>query len=267
MIQRDDIFSKNERLISKEAGLAATCLEQGLTALRKANFTQKWNYYQGFFLITIGMERLLKLTIITIYRIEENKLPNNGELRKYGHDIEQLFLAVSNHVNPSNNFLLTDSLYPKIISFLSEYASISRYYNLDSLSGKERTLDPLHKWKETQDEIARRHCKPIEISPMEDFLIGRMSSFSSVFHTDELDKPITDYSDFYLQGKNIDKIQGYSIYYLYSLVCHITDQLKTISSKKYLMPVLSEFFPLFSNRLTKQEILKRKNWNNLTTNK
>jgi len=267
MTQTDDIFSKNVELISKEAGLAATCLEQGLTALRKANFAQKWNYYQGFFLLSIGMERLLKLIIVTIYRIEENKLPNNGELKKYGHDIEQLFLAISNHINPTNNFLSTDTLYPKIISFLSEYASISRYYNLDSLSGKERTLDPLHKWKEIQDEIAKRHCKPIKISPMERFLIERMSNFSSVIHTDESDKPITDFSSFYLQGKNIDKIQGYSVYYLYKVICHITEQLETISSKIYMMPVLHEFFPLFSNHLTKQEIIRRKNWNYLTTTK
>ncbi len=144
MTQEDEIDSKNVNLIMKEVGLSASSIEQGLTALRRANFVQKWIYYQAFFLLTIGIERLLKLTIITIHRVEENKLPDNGLLKSYGHDIEKLFESVSNHLSPKSKFLDSDVLYRQILSFLSQYASKSRYYNLDSLSGIEKTTDPLH---------------------------------------------------------------------------------------------------------------------------
>gem|GEM_PF-2370802 len=115
MTQRDDINSKPVKLLMKEAGLSATCLEQGLTSLRRANFMQKWHYYQAFFLLTIGIERLLKIIIITISRIEHNKIPNNQELKNYGHDIENLFAKVSNQINAKDDFLAKDPIYSSIL--------------------------------------------------------------------------------------------------------------------------------------------------------
>lgn len=265
MTQRDDVFSKNVRLISKEAGLAATCLEQGLTALRKANFAEKWNYYQSFFLLSIGLERLLKLTILTIYRVEKNKLPDNGELKSYGHNIEKLYLKVVKEIDNTDNFINEDDLYSLILKFLSEFARSSRYYNLDSLSGTHSTNDPLHQWKEVQKEIIKRHCEPINISPEEMFLIKQMSSFSSVIHTDESDAPVDNFFDFYMQGKNLDKVQGYSVFYIFKLISHLAAQLNIVSSKVYMMPVLSEFFPLFTyDSMKTSEIVRKKDWNYLT---
>ena len=185
MTQEDDIDSKNVILIMKEAGLSASSIEQGLTALRRANFVQKWIYYQAFFLLTIGIERLLKLTIITIHRVEENKLPDNGLLKSYGHDIEKLFESVSKHLSPKSKFLDSDVLYKQILSFLSQYASKSRYYNLDSLSGIGKTTDPLHQWQSIQTEIIKRHGKPVLLTGPEMLLINAMQESVSVLHTDE----------------------------------------------------------------------------------
>lgn len=265
MTQRDDIFSKPVRLISKEAGLSATCLEQGLTALRKADFTEKWNYYQSFFLISIGIERLLKLAIITISRVEHNKLPSNNELKTYGHKIDQLYSRVMTNIHQSDKFLESDEIYSKIISFLTEFASTSRYYNLDSLSGAEKNQDPLHIWKEIQDEILIRHGSQIEISNSEKLLISEIQEFTSTIYTDEKDNLITDFGSFYLAGKQTEIIQSYSVYYLYNIINHIATSLDQVSSKIYMYPVLTEFFPLFmNNHLTRQQILRKKNWNFLT---
>lgn len=265
MTQSDDINSKNVQLIAQEAGLAACCIEQGLTAVRKADFVQQWHYYQAFFLLTIGIERLLKLTIVTYYRIRENRLPDNKELRDFGHNIEKLIENLTNRIDPNNKFLKSDDIYIKIIMFLSEYAKISRYYNLDSLSGSERTNDPLHIWKEIQDEIKKRHCKPIKLTPQEHFLVNSMNSISSINHSDEKGKSITNFIDFYAEGKNIDKIQGYSVYYLYHLISYITGLLTKISGEVYIMPVLEEFFTLFMYEpLGKQDIIRKKDWNYLS---
>jgi hypothetical protein len=268
MTQRDEIFSKNVILISKEAGLAATCIEQGLTSLRKANFTQKWNYYQSFFLLSIGLERLLKLTIVTIYRVEKNNLPDNGELKSYGHDIEKLYLKVTEEIDKTDNFINDDELYLMILKFLSEFARSTRYYNLDSLSGSISENDPLHRWKQIQNEIVKRHCKPIKISKDEMILIKQVNLFSSVIHTDESDTPIDNFLDFYLQGKNLDKVQGYSVFYIFKIISHLVKQLNLVSSKVYTMPVLSEFFPLFGyDGMSESEIVRKKDWNYLSNSR
>lgn len=265
MTQRDDYNSKNVRLILKEAGLAATCIEQGLTALRKANFAQKWNYYQAFFLLSIGVERLLKLTVVTKYRVELNKLPDNGELKKYGHDIEKLYVKVLTEIDPEDNFIKEDNLYSSILQFISEFAKSSRYYNLDSLSGSDKGNDPLYQWSLIQKEVVKRHCMPIQLSLEEKFLVEVMGANSHVIHTTESDKEIDNFLDFYSQGKNLDQVQGYSVFYVYKIISHLVGKLQFLSNKVYMMPVLNEFFPLFSaGSMSTNEIIKKKNWNNLT---
>lgn len=265
MTQRDDFNSKNVRLISKEAGLAATCLEQGLTALRKANFAQKWNYYQAFFLLSIGVERLLKLTIITWYRVEENKLPTNGELKSYGHNIENMYFKLLEKIDPNNKFIEKDSLYISILQFLTEYAKTSRYHNLDRLSGVESSIDPIHQWHVIQKEILSRHANIKPISNGEKYIINQMSSFASVMHTDEADEPINDLLYFYLEGKNIDLVQGYSVFYVFQVISHMSKLLLQISNKVYMMPDIKEFFPQFMfDSMNKAEIIRKKDWNYLT---
>ncbi|MFT7158815.1 MAG: hypothetical protein ACI8Q1_003849 [Parvicella sp.] len=266
MTQNDDVFSKTVSLLTKEAGLTTTCLEQGLTALRKADFTQKWNYYQAFFLLTIGIERLMKLTIITLSRKEKDQLPNNGELKKYGHKINSLFTTLLTRIDPDNEFLKDDELNLMILNFLTEFASSSRYYNLDSLSGLERNDDPLHKWKDILNIIEQRHCEPRKLSVREQAMIQMISQKTSVIHTDEYDNPITNYSNLFEQGLNIDKVQGYSVLYVHRLIRTCVELLESAGKEKYLLPRFSEFFVLFNvnNQFTDSQIRNRKNWNYLS---
>jgi hypothetical protein len=257
-------FGKEETLILKEAGLATTCLEQGLTALRKADFVQKWNYYQSFFLLSIGLERLLKLIIITIYRVEKNKLPDNGELKSYGHNIKKLYLKVIKEIDSTDVFLDEDILYISILNFLSDFSISSRYYNLDNLSGTISENDPLYQWKKIQYEIVKRHCNQCIITSEEKALIEDFNFNLLISFTDELDNSIDNLHDFYMQQKVSDRVQGYSVFYVYKLISHLTKQLDVISSRVYLIPYLNDFFTLFMCNMKMSEIVKRKNWNFLS---
>ena len=57
-------FNQAEKLLLIEGSLSAYALANGLDCLRRANVYEKGMYYQSFFSLSIGIERLLKLIII-----------------------------------------------------------------------------------------------------------------------------------------------------------------------------------------------------------
>ena len=63
------MFTDKERNLANEANLTASLLGNGLNALRKADLYHKGLYYQAFFSLSIGIERLLKIIIINEYRV------------------------------------------------------------------------------------------------------------------------------------------------------------------------------------------------------
>ena len=87
-------FPPEWHTLGREAELAAEQLAIGVTALGRANHTQKGLYHQAFFALSIGFERLAKLILVAEYAVE-----NNGEwmtdqtLKSIGHDISALLDA------------------------------------------------------------------------------------------------------------------------------------------------------------------------------
>ena len=263
MKELTDINSKEVILLMKETGLAATSIEQGLTALRKANFGNKKLYYQSFFLLSIGIERILKLTIIVNHLVQKDKLPQNSELKSYGHNLEELFLKVTSELKPNDNFLESDKLYLPIIQFMSDFANGSRYYNLDTLSGEKKGRDPLHEWHKIQTYIKSKHCK-IRLSPLELAIIESFNSNAIFRLRDESDKAITTGTEYVIEGKFADQIQGYSVLYLYKIIDYIIGILIDCSSQIRMLPYFDEFFKLFQNSsMTEIAVRRKKDWNKL----
>ncbi len=60
------MFSKTFKLLQQEAFLARSSLLAGLDELLRANVieTDKGRFYGAFFLLSIGLERLMKLLIV-----------------------------------------------------------------------------------------------------------------------------------------------------------------------------------------------------------
>lgn len=269
MIELENPNSNQVLLLIKECGLTATSIDQGLVSLRKSHFAVKGLYYQSFFLLSIGIERLLKLIIIVKTIVEKDEFPNNNELKNYGHKIIEMFQFIVDELRPNDNFIHSNDLFKRILQFLSDYAQSSRYYNLDALSGRHiATGDPLHDWYDIQQLIKIKHCKVKDFSPYEQELMDRLAKNSIFHYTTENDRPINDVYEYFEEGKYLDKIQGYSVWYFYQIIDYLVKILLEEANKKRMLPCYNDFFPLFNNQyMTKEQILKKKQWDYFTNPK
>lgn len=261
----EDVLTEEGKLLLNEAGLSSTCIGQGLTILRKAHFTKKWNYYQAFFLLTIGIERLLKIIIISKYRSDNNCFPNNSFLKEIGHDIKKLISLVDSYTLNQNDYkILEDPLQLDIIEFFTKFAKGSRYYNIDQLTGQTGQSDPLADWKEIQTKIKIQQGLFSEPLPSE--LVDKLNNVFRFIHHDENGKLISNSQQFFLDRNVIDKIQGYSIYYIWRIIKDLCDKLRYFEDTHSLFPFLQEFYPYFSDSFGSNNssyIRKVKNWNYL----
>jgi hypothetical protein len=148
-------FSKEWYAIGREAELAATQIALGVTALGRADHTRLGNYTIAFFGLATGLERLGKLITVADYTIEHRgKFPSNNFLQKqFSHDLEKLLNHcedVSGRQHSTNNYAArpNDGVHQGIVQTLSEFNTLSRYYNLDSLAGGEvlKLPEPVGAW-------------------------------------------------------------------------------------------------------------------------
>jgi hypothetical protein len=136
---------------NREAELAKRLTCSGLTALRKATPTRPGIYYDAFFGLSIGLERLGKLAWLIDECIRRNgAFPTDKDLRNVGHDIQTL-VQKAQFVTRSQSAYSTlpgDSITNDIIEFLSEFAKGTRYYNIDFfVGGKSKGMgDPIKNW-------------------------------------------------------------------------------------------------------------------------
>jgi hypothetical protein len=137
--------------LQSEGYLARGCLSTGLTALRKAQLPDKANFYTGFFQISIALERVLKLVLI-IEHMKANSFqpPTQQQIKSYSHDLVRLYAAcipVAQGIGMSFSVPVSGTIEDRILRFLSEFSTKSRYYNLDSLaSSTSGFIDPLVSW-------------------------------------------------------------------------------------------------------------------------
>jgi hypothetical protein len=247
------------RLILNEAGLTSSCLGEGLTVLRKADFVRKWNYYQSFFLISIGLERLLKLIIVSKHMSDTGTFPKNDILKAFSHDIFKAIKEVESYEIDSKTF--ASELDLSIISFFTNFAKKTRYYNLDTITGSTQSDDPLSGWDDIRTKI--KNLENLVPKPLHPGLLNLIDQDFMIVHHDEKGNLVNNAADFYKDSSILDKLQGYSVYYIWCIISNLTEKLKTFDYTNNL-PVFSEFFPQFNkNWAKKNEIIKLKKWNYL----
>lgn len=263
------VSKRKEILLVREASMSSMSIGVGLTHIRKYDFVQPGFFYNSLYSITTGIERLMKLILIYHYRVKNNdKFPNNGQLKAFGHKISDLFnqsLSINSKFgfNNEEDVFKNDILYGIILNFLSDFANQSRYYNLDTLTGRQQNNEePLKRWDEDVNSIIlKRHYKPRKEKLEQIKAIAAMAENStSVKFSDDSGNDVGSLKQFYLKGDQVTTKQKYSMYYIYVIVRFLSNLLADLQHEERLYPFLQEFFVVFRNS-DKSYVLNKKSWN------
>jgi len=223
-------FPPEWHTIGREAELAVAQAGSGITALGRADHLHKGYYTQAFFGLSIGLERIAKLIIISDYAITNSgKFPSNDILRNVGHDIATLLahcepLSAKYRAGQQYAERPNEEIHNGIIMTITEFGKLSRYYNLDLLTGGSAASlpEPIEAWWQrvgqpilskhyTERQRERDHQKAAALDTL-------MSDKVSVFYHTESTAPITNIEDLVLRAAATRVIQKYGRMYTLQIV-------------------------------------------------
>lgn len=249
-------FTEKEKLLANEAHLTKAMLISGLNSLRRSNIVLKGEYYQAFFALSIGFERMLKIIYISAHRTEHNgNFPTGNELKQLSHNLIELwdYMGIKR----------LEGIHKDILEFLDAFAGYSRYYNLDIMmnkTGKNKEHgDVLKHWAMIQKNILKGSGKERCISINQQELANHIDELSVTLMHNLKGEELTSYSQLFDEEINIDIIQGYSVQYVFEIIRILYYKIETVD---YRMPVLTEFFDYFNDYWKPYQIRNKKNWLN-----
>jgi hypothetical protein len=148
----------------QEAQLTKNSILSSFDLLRKANYFQDKDgyFYSAFFHMTIGLERLMKLVLVTDFMLKNNlEAPGEKFLKKFSHRIDDLYKEM-NTVSKSYRdkeiaFPEAESLDWELLEFLSKFGVSTRYYNLNQVGNDTGAKSPLHEWSTLCHEAYEEH--------------------------------------------------------------------------------------------------------------
>jgi len=259
-------------LLQQEGHLISSCLATGLTELRSANVHNKGAFYSALFNLSVGMERLLKATIIIEHMLKNNlSVPTKKQLKGYGHNIVELYdecVSISKNRRvqlPIRSSL--NSVNQDILKLLSEFAQTTRYHNLDALNGSQRKKDPLEHWGEimmiilSQDVTERQRNKILAQANM----VAKAIDDISITIMQGLDKrPLSTEEALALPGLH-DQAVKYAVLRIISMISPIRDLISKLSHEAYGLGVSEPPFSQMQEFLEwvcddRQYVLKKKKW-------
>lgn len=256
-------------IMLREAAGSADALAAGLTSLRAANILERGRYYCGLHLVSIGLERLLKLILLLNYEDSHGNLPPDRKyLKDQGHRIVELMAAVR-RINQERGFgvketALDDTLAAVILNNLSDFATFARYHNLDSLCATPPPddVEPLARWgREVHGEILARHFRPgkraADMVAFGQHIDARGGSV--VWHHREDGSLIDSVQDLVREGVTIETKQRYTCYYLSGIIVACVEILRAIEWNRKEQSDLREFYLTFLTYPGKK-VLSKKRW-------
>lgn len=273
-------FDKKFTLLAQEAHLTKNSILSGFDLLLKANFFQdkEGYFYSSFFHISIGMERLLKLAIISDYMLMNNyKTPTTKQLKsQFGHNITTLYgecmKLMPVYLSDSSKHPSVEPEDTALIDFFTEYANGSRYFNLNEVCEAKMSRSPLDKWLEIAKATYDKHTPShIRSKSMMDLAYDMdKSGFSNRFTSNlsESGNPLTLFDCYYRQYF-IQKSAPLIIWRLITLLRPIHYLLEAISDKaseyenkmgkrEMVIPSYEDFF--YFLLADKRDIKRRKRW-------
>lgn len=254
------------RALNREGALASRLVGAGLTALRRANAQIEGTYYEAFFGLTIGLERICKLVIVIDDYLSTGRFPTDAQMKhRYGHDLSKLTgeasLRVATVGVPPEWPLTRSTETHEVIDFLTRFARTNRYYNLSALSASDETPEPIEEWV----QLVLRHYPQRALTPREvrdrDGMRGLDAAISSgvlIDHSDEAGIAIRSFEDMAEYGFRAAHVQLEGTLMCARIARSLASVLASFdyaSSQQETLPVLREHFTLL---LVKDSALRRK---------
>ena len=245
-------------VFNREAELAKRVTCSGLTALRKATPSAPGIYYDAFFAISIGLERLAKLAWLIDECIRRNgAFPTDQDLKSVGHDIRKLIKKAQliQRIQSAYSTFPNDSITDHIIEFLSEFAEGTRYYNIDFLvSGKSKAMgDPIKNW---HAKVGAPILELPEVRPKRQLWqaqahdVGRLISPAVVFRTAADGTPLSTVSEVVIsdnEAREINKVAQWKtlaiVRYVSLLIIDLSESAHTAGTD--FIPYMREHFGFF----------------------
>lgn len=252
------MFTEKERLLANEADLTRAMLVSGLNSLRRAKISLKGEYYQAFFSLSIGFERMLKVIYIRDYRAKHNgDFPEGEDLKKLSHNLIKLWDEVGMNK--------LERIHKEILEFLDAFAGYARYYNIDIMGNRggknQQKGDILERWSHIQKKILDSSGKERYMPNNQKFV--KMLDEKSVVGIYNLEgQLLTSLSGLIHEEINIEIIQGYSVQYVFEIIKMMYYKIVEIEKQDYRMPIIKEFFSYFTDYWKPYQIRNRKNWLN-----
>jgi hypothetical protein len=151
--------------IARELALSVEQIAHGVQALDRASFARPAEYSRAFFGLSVGLERLCKMTIALDHAVDNNgAFPPSRAFKTYGHDLKALLdnvdvIAGARNVDFGTTGRPATEIHESIVKEVSQFAdNVTRYYNLELLSGTRISTDPIARWWTTiREPILAQH--------------------------------------------------------------------------------------------------------------
>lgn len=265
-------------LLQQEAILAKSSVLSGFEFMIKGGFDDvyKGHYYTAFFQLSIGIERMLKLAIISDHMFRNSyQPPDIKTIKAYGHDLLALYQRAREISDTYSNVIfpvLEDkSIRNNILIFMNDFAaSTGRYHNISNIA-QVTNPDPLTTWWDIIDQIKCNDFSSRTHSWIESEVARRLNPNLQIQDIVEN----TGYVSGVYRFVMVDKANYYAVWNTLELIKPIIKLLSTISWKaherdtseqpiKYRaphIPYYEEIFPILYT--SKRDVLRRKRWTDL----
>lgn len=267
-------FGDTFHLLTQESHLAKASLLHGFDTTIKTNFLQEKDglIYSALFSLSIGIERLLKLTLITSHMISNNYTPPSiSDLKKFGHNISELYdecIKLPLQTHKSKKLTKADQ---ELLNFISRFGVSTRYYNLNELCHNKNEQHPINEWKSILTKIYEHHTSYRMIEKTKTELMQRMDrsgpSNSLTFYASEHGL-MTVFDILFLQTitPRASRLAVWRIIEILRPFYHLLQTMNEASAKietpkntkETIIPYYEEFFLFLLAQ--KHEVMRRKNW-------
>lgn len=162
------MYSRTYLLLQNEGYLVQGCLRSALTALLKSSSAERGPLYVALFNYSIGLERLLKLSLLLDHCVtNRGAFPTYAQIKSFGHDVGTLYetakLLLERYQIETPANCRTDAIDERLLEIVTSFAdSKGRYFNLNALIGGGGGSDPLSKWGKLLTEIYKRDVPPLK---------------------------------------------------------------------------------------------------------